>query len=126
MSPIRLITRTATIICLDGKGEPLVVRGRVTDTSGAPIAGATVDAWQTNEDGFYDVQQKGVQPEMNLRGIFTTDDEGRVLVSLGQAALVSDPRRRPGRGDARSDGPQQSFARPTSTSSSARPDLMTS
>jgi hydroxyquinol 1,2-dioxygenase len=63
-------------ICLDGKGEPLVVRGRVTDTDGRPIAGATVDAWQTNEDGFYDVQQKGIQPEMNLRGVFTTDADG--------------------------------------------------
>ncbi len=65
-----------TNICLDGKGAPLVVRGRVLDTLGHPIAGATVDAWQTNEDGFYDVQQKGVQPDMNLRGIFTTDADG--------------------------------------------------
>ena len=64
-------------ICLDGKGEPLTVRGRVLDKNGQPIAGATVDAWQTNDDGFYDVQQKGVQPDMNLRGIFTTDAEGR-------------------------------------------------
>ena len=63
-------------ICLDGKGEPMVVRGRVTNAAGAPIAGATVDAWQTNDDGFYDVQQKGVQPEMNLRGVFTTNDRG--------------------------------------------------
>jgi catechol 1,2-dioxygenase len=63
-------------ICLDGKGQPMVVRGRVLDTSGAPIAGAIIDAWQTNEDGFYDVQQKGVQPEMNLRGIFTTNEKG--------------------------------------------------
>ncbi len=65
-----------TNICLDGKGAPLVVRGRVLDTAGHPIAGATIDAWQTNEDGFYDVQQKGVQPDMNLRGIFTTDANG--------------------------------------------------
>lgn len=63
-------------ICLDGKGEPLVVRGRVMDVNGNPIVGATIDAWQTNEDGFYDVQQKGVQPEMNLRGIFTSDAKG--------------------------------------------------
>jgi hydroxyquinol 1,2-dioxygenase len=63
-------------ICLDGKGEPLLVRGRVTGTDGKPIAGATVDAWQTNEDGFYDVQQKGIQPDMNLRGIFTTNANG--------------------------------------------------
>jgi hydroxyquinol 1,2-dioxygenase len=63
-------------ICLDGKGQPLVVRGRVADTEGNPIAGATIDAWMTNEDGFYDVQQKGVQPDMNLRGIFTSDEKG--------------------------------------------------
>ena len=63
-------------LCLDGKGAPLVVRGRVTDTEGRPVAGATVDVWQTNEDGFYDVQQKGVQPDMNLRGVFSTDADG--------------------------------------------------
>ncbi len=63
-------------ICLDGKGEPLSIRGRVLDTDGNPVAGATVDAWQTNDEGFYDVQQKGIQPDMNLRGVFTTDDAG--------------------------------------------------
>jgi catechol 1,2-dioxygenase len=64
-------------ICLDGKGEPLVVSGRVTDTDGKPIAGGMLDVWQANEDGFYDVQQKGIQPDMNLRGIFETDADGR-------------------------------------------------
>ena len=63
-------------ICLDGKGEPLTVRGRVLDVDGQPIAGATIDAWQTNDDGFYDVQQPGVQPAMNLRGVFTSDAQG--------------------------------------------------
>lgn len=63
-------------ICLDGKGEPLVVRGRVIDTDGNPVAGALIDVWQTNDDGFYDVQQKGVQPDWNLRGVFTTDANG--------------------------------------------------
>jgi catechol 1,2-dioxygenase len=63
-------------ICLDGKGEPLLVRGRITDNSGNPVAGATVDVWSTNDDGFYDVQQKGIQPDHNLRGVFTTDAHG--------------------------------------------------
>ncbi|MBB4116468.1 catechol 1,2-dioxygenase [Rhizobium sp. BK226] len=65
-----------TNICLDGKGEPLVVKGRVLDTNGQPVEGALVDVWQTNDDGFYDVQQKGVQPDWNLRGVFTTDENG--------------------------------------------------
>ena len=64
-------------ICLDGKGEPIVITGRVTDTDGKPIKGALLDVWQANDDGFYDVQQKGIQPDMNLRGIFTTDADGR-------------------------------------------------
>ena len=64
-------------ICLDGKGEPVWVHGRVTDAKGKPIPGALLDVWQTNDEGFYDVQQKGIQPEMNLRGVFTADKEGR-------------------------------------------------
>jgi protocatechuate 3,4-dioxygenase beta subunit len=64
-------------ICLDGKGEPLSVSGRVLDDAGRPIAGATLDVWQAHEDGFYDVQQPGVQPAMNLRGRFTSDQDGR-------------------------------------------------
>lgn len=63
-------------ICLDGKGEPLLVRGRVLDYDGSPIASATLDVWQTNDDGFYDVQQAGIQPEYNLRGVFTTNERG--------------------------------------------------
>ena len=35
-----------------------------------------IDVWQANDDGFYDVQQKGVQPDMNLRGVFTSDADG--------------------------------------------------
>jgi catechol 1,2-dioxygenase len=64
-------------ISLDGKGEPCLVSGRVTGTDDEPLAGAVVDVWQTNEDGFYDVQQPGIQPPGNLRGLFTTDHEGR-------------------------------------------------
>ena len=63
-------------ICLDGKGEPLVVRGRVVDIDGKPVAGASLDVWATNDDGFYDVQQQGIQPDFNLRGIFTTEADG--------------------------------------------------
>ena len=40
----------------------------------APTSRSTAKA---NEDGFYDVQQPGVQPAMNLRGLFTSDADGR-------------------------------------------------
>jgi protocatechuate 3,4-dioxygenase beta subunit len=64
-------------INLDRKGTPCLVSGRVTGPEGEPLAGASVDVWQTNEDGFYDVQQPDIQPPGNLRGLFTTDDDGR-------------------------------------------------
>jgi protocatechuate 3,4-dioxygenase beta subunit len=63
-------------ISLDGKGEPCLVTGRITGPDGEPIGGASVDVWQANEDGFYDVQQPGIQPESNLRGLFTAADDG--------------------------------------------------
>jgi protocatechuate 3,4-dioxygenase beta subunit len=67
-------------ICLDGKGEPVWVYGKVTDAKGRAIAGATLDVFQANDEGFYDVQQKGIQPEMNLRGIFTSEQDGSYAI----------------------------------------------
>jgi len=64
-------------ICLDQKGDPMLVRGRILDTDGAPIGGARIDVWQANDEGFYDVQQKGLQPEFNLRGVFRTGGDGQ-------------------------------------------------
>ena len=64
-------------ISLDGVGDPVVVAGRVRDLEGRTVPGASLDVWQASADGFYDVQQPGLQPQRNLRGLFTADDEGR-------------------------------------------------
>lgn len=63
-------------ICLDGKGESCLYEGRVLDIDGNPIAGATVDVWSDNADGFYDVQQPDIQPKFNNRGRFITGADG--------------------------------------------------
>jgi protocatechuate 3,4-dioxygenase beta subunit len=63
-------------ISLDGKGEPCLVTGRVTGPDAEPLGGASVDVWQASEDGFYDVQQPGIQPQSNLRGLFTAAADG--------------------------------------------------
>ena len=55
--------------------KALVVTGRVLDLEGSPISGAELDVWETASNGFYDVQDDG-QSEMNMRGIFTTGDDG--------------------------------------------------
>lgn len=63
-------------ICLDAKGEDMVVAGRILDTEGNSLSGVKIDVWQANDEGFYDVQQKDIQPEFNLRGVFRTGQDG--------------------------------------------------
>ncbi|SIS99340.1 dioxygenase [Paracoccus saliphilus] len=72
-APIREMSAN---ISLDGKGESCLYEGRVLDLYGAPIEGACVDVWSDNIDGFYDVQQPGLQPKWNNRGRFITGSEG--------------------------------------------------
>ncbi len=64
-------------INLDGKGESCLYEGRVLDLEGKPIAGACIDVWSDNAEGFYDVQQPGIQPKWNNRGRFVTGADGR-------------------------------------------------
>ena len=56
-------------------GTPALIRGRVTDVAGEPVAGATVDVWQGSGNGLYDIQDPE-QPPFNLRGIFVTGPDG--------------------------------------------------
>lgn len=37
-------------------GQPCWVEGTVRDTEGRPVAGARIEVWEADEDGFYDVQ----------------------------------------------------------------------
>jgi len=55
-------------------GTPAFFSGRVLDVGGAPIAGAVLDVWQVDGDGFYDVQRPGAS---YARGRFTTAADGR-------------------------------------------------
>lgn len=59
-------------------GRDCVIELRVLGGDGSPLPGATIDIWQCTADGYYDVQQPDVQPPGNGRGLFTTDDDGRV------------------------------------------------
>jgi hydroxyquinol 1,2-dioxygenase len=60
-------------------GAPSVVRGRVLGLAGEPVADAVIDVWQSDEDGFYDVQlpaQSG-EPEARGRAQLRSDSDGR-------------------------------------------------
>jgi hydroxyquinol 1,2-dioxygenase len=50
--------------------------GRVTDATGCGIPNASVEIWQPDEEGYYDLQ-KNDPSQMDLRGKFQTDAEGR-------------------------------------------------
>jgi catechol 1,2-dioxygenase len=65
-----------TIVRSDTPGPALFVCARVEDRSGRPIAGAEVDIWHASPVGLYE-NQDPEQAEMNLRGKFLTDAEGR-------------------------------------------------
>lgn len=67
---------TGATMSQDGRGEPVVVTGRVLSTNGTPIPHALLDVWETDENGLYE-QQDPEQPDMNLRGKFCADSEGR-------------------------------------------------
>ncbi|UJW87841.1 dioxygenase family protein [Devosia sp. SL43] len=65
-----------TNISLDGKGETCLFVGQVRTIEGLPIAGARIDVWCDNADGYYDVQQPDTQPQWNNRGVFVTEADG--------------------------------------------------
>ncbi|MEQ1647934.1 MAG: dioxygenase [Hyphomicrobiaceae bacterium] len=65
-----------TIVRSDTPGGPLFVMGRIFDRSGMPVAGAEIDIWHASPVGLYE-QQDPEQAEMNLRGKFTSDANGR-------------------------------------------------
>ncbi|MHC2393011.1 catechol 1,2-dioxygenase [Bradyrhizobium liaoningense] len=65
-----------SIVRSETPGAPLFVSGRVVDRDGRPVAGAEVDVWHASPVGLYE-NQDPEQADMNLRGKFTTDAEGR-------------------------------------------------
>ena len=58
-------------------GPVLFVDAAFRDPGGKPIEGAEVDIWQSSPEGFYE-NQDPAQADMNLRGKFTTDKDGRI------------------------------------------------
>jgi hydroxyquinol 1,2-dioxygenase len=55
-------------------GEPCWVEGTVTDTDGKAVAGARLDIWEADDEGFYDVQYDN--DRVAARGHLFTDEHG--------------------------------------------------
>lgn len=59
-------------------GEPMFVQSRVTDLAGRPLAGAEIDIWHADDDGYYDSQKPSYEMQgPSLRARFVTDADGR-------------------------------------------------
>ena len=56
-------------------GEPCWVEGSVFDNAGKPLAGARIEVWEADADGYYDVQYNDERTA--ARGHLFTDDQGR-------------------------------------------------
>ena len=75
--------------------EPeIVVYGKVTDNTGAPVPNALIQVWQTSERGLYDLQERNGE-SMDMRGNFLTDSEGkyhfRTVRPLGYSIPMDGP-----------------------------------
>lgn len=57
-------------------GEPCLVRGRVQGLGGEPVAGATIEVWQADARGNYDVQYQGLDHHQ-ARGVLRSGPDGR-------------------------------------------------
>ncbi|MFT4583262.1 MAG: hydroxyquinol 1,2-dioxygenase [Gammaproteobacteria bacterium] len=70
-----IVESGANIIKRDIGGETVLVTGKVTDAAGKPLAGATLEVWQTAYNQLYDVQDPDA-PEWNLRAKIKAKDDG--------------------------------------------------
>jgi hydroxyquinol 1,2-dioxygenase len=57
-------------------GEPCLVRGRVLGLGGEPVPGATIEVWQADAKGNYDVQYEGLDHHQ-ARGVLRSGPDGR-------------------------------------------------
>lgn len=72
------------------EGTPLLFQGQVTGVDGTPLAGATVDIWHADNDGYYSQFAPGL-PEWNLRGTVAADDQGNFRIHTIEPAPYQIP-----------------------------------
>ena len=58
-------------------GAPLFVDVEIVGLDGQPVADASVDVWQADDEGLYDVQRPELGDERRARGVLRTDAAGR-------------------------------------------------
>ena len=81
-------------IAADPKGNEICIYGRVTDSAGQGIPNASVQIWQTDDEGVYDLQRNDPSV-MDLRGWYHGDAAGnynlRTVRPLGYMIPMDGP-----------------------------------
>jgi hydroxyquinol 1,2-dioxygenase len=81
-------------IAVKAKGPEIGIYGRITDADGRGVPQASIEIWQPDEDGDYDLQKHDPK-EMDLRGRFYTNAEGgyylRTIRPLGYMIPMDGP-----------------------------------
>ncbi|MFZ3554759.1 catechol 1,2-dioxygenase [Streptomyces sp. BH055] len=86
-----VLTADATLpMRADEGGTPLLFQGQVRAVDGTPLAGATVEMWHADDDGFYSQYAPGL-PEWNLRGTVVADEQGHFRIHTVQPAPYQIP-----------------------------------
>ncbi len=79
----------------DLPGDPVLFLGSVVTGGGSPVAGAFVDAWQTDVDGLYDLQRPELEGAHRLRCRLRTGPDGQFVLKtirpLGYTAPMDGP-----------------------------------
>jgi protocatechuate 3,4-dioxygenase beta subunit len=79
----------------DLPGDPVLFTGTVVSSDGTPLAGALVDAWQTDVEGLYDLQRLELQGAHRLRCRLRTNGAGQFVLKtirpLGYTAPMDGP-----------------------------------
>ncbi|KAG1849967.1 Intradiol ring-cleavage dioxygenase [Suillus subluteus] len=70
-------------IASEGKGDYMYVEGRILTTDGQPIPNAVIETWETDANGFYDIQYED-RTHPDCRGRLRSGDDGR----FGYRAVV--------------------------------------
>ncbi len=74
-------------------GIPCFISGKVRDLDGKPVAGAKLDLWQTDGEGFYEAQRDVTEPWM--RGLYRTQPDGsytiRTVAPIGYTIPMDGP-----------------------------------
>ena len=66
-------------ISSEGRGEPLLIEGLLTEPDGTPIPDASIDLWHCDNKGMYDTQYAN-RDHPDMRGIIKTKEDGSFVI----------------------------------------------